>query len=241
MSEDRQVPTFLRPFVLPHQPVRPREVGDLDLYLPAATPAPAVLMVHGGPIRPDLPAGPREWSGFRGYGSLLARAGLVGGMFEHGFVDDQTLSLARDDVHHALESLRADPAVDGDRVGLWFFSAGGLLMGSFLDPVPPGVVAVAGTYAAPGHPELEGTDLPQAVDTVATSGGPLLLVRPEHDFDWIVTGTDELLDRCRAAERPVDVIDVPGGHHGFETLDDTEQARQAIRRSIDWWADQLTY
>ncbi len=68
---------------------------------------------------------------------------------------------------------------------------------------------------------------------------PLLLVRPEHDFDWIVPITDDLLARCRAAGRPVDVIDVPGAHHGFENVDDTDASREAIRRSIAWWVERL--
>jgi dipeptidyl aminopeptidase/acylaminoacyl peptidase len=242
MSTDADdLPPFLRPFVLPHDPVEPEQVGELDLYLPAVPPAPAVLMVHGGPLRPDLPARPRQWTAYRGYGALLANAGLVGGMFEHGFVDDDTLGLARDNVHTALDALRTDPRVDRDRVGLWFFSAGGLLMGSFLDPVPPGVVAVAGTYAAVADPDLDDTDLRQAVDTAATSTVPLLLVRPEHDFDWIVPSTDELLDRCAAADRAVDVIEVPDAHHGFETVDDTDASRDGVRRSIAWWTDALRY
>jgi dipeptidyl aminopeptidase/acylaminoacyl peptidase len=239
MSEDLQLPPFLRPFVLPYQPVEPLHVGDLDLYLPQATPAPAVLMIHGGPIRPDMPARPRQWSAYRGYASLLAQAGLVGAMFEHGFVDDQTLGVARDDIRRALAALRDDSRVDADRVGLWFFSAGGLLMGSFLDPPPPGVVAVAGTYAAPADPDLDGTDLRQAIDTAPNSTVPLMVVRPQHDFDWIAPATDELLERCRATGRAVDVIDVPGGHHGFETVDDTDDSRDAVRRSIAWWADAL--
>jgi acetyl esterase/lipase len=68
---------------------------------------------------------------------------------------------------------------------------------------------------------------------------PLLLVRPEHDFYWIEPHTDVLLERCTAAGRPVDVIDVPGAHHGFETVDDTDEARTAIRDSIAWWAETL--
>jgi hypothetical protein len=78
----------------------------------------------------------------------------------------------------ALASLRTDPRVDRDRIGLWFFSAGGLAMGSFLDPVPEGVAAVAGTYAAVADPVLDETGLRQAVDTTATSTVPLLLIRP---------------------------------------------------------------
>ena len=160
-------------------------------------------------------------------------------MFEHGFVDDETLPVARANVHTALETLRADPRVEGDRIGLWFFSAGGLLMGSFLDRVPAGVIAVAGTYAAVADPDLDGTDLLQAVDTAATSAVSLLLVRPEHDFDWIVPETGVLLERCVAAGRAIDVIDVPGGHHGFETVDDTDESREGVRRSIAWWVQAL--
>jgi dienelactone hydrolase len=238
-SDSADLPPFLRPFVLPHDPVEPEPVDDLDLYLPASTPAPAVLMVHGGPLRPDLPARPRRWTSYRGYGALLAQAGLVGGMFEHGFVDDDTLPLARDNVHSALAALRADPRVDVDRIGLWFFSAGGLLMGSFLDPAPPGVIAIGGTYAAVGHPDLDGTNLPRALDTAATSSVPLLLVRPELDFDWIAPATDALLERCAQAHRTVDVIDVPGANHGFETVDDTDSAREGVRRSVAWWARAL--
>jgi dienelactone hydrolase len=238
MSAD-DLPPFLRPFVLPHDPVEPVQVGDLDLYLPGPTPAPAVLMVHGGPLRPDLPARPRQWPAYQGYGALLARAGLVGGMFEHGFVDDDSLGLARDHVATALEALRTDPRVDAGRIGLWFFSAGGLLMGSFLDPVPEGVTAVAGTYAGVADPDLDGAEIRQAVDTAAGSAVPLLLVRPEHDFDWIVSATDELIERCSSADRTVDVIEVAGAHHGFETVDDTDASREAVRRSIAWWVENL--
>ena len=42
-----------------------------------------------------------------------------------------------------------------------------------------------------------------------------------------------------AAGRSVDVIDVPGAHHAFETVDDTEDAREGIRRSIAWWVRTL--
>jgi dipeptidyl aminopeptidase/acylaminoacyl peptidase len=237
MTDD--LPPHLRPFVLPYEPVEPVRSGPLDLYLPETTPAPAVLLVHGGPVPADRPVRPPQWPAFRAYAALLARAGLVGAMFEHGYVDDDALPQARENVRSTIDSLRRDPRVDPSRVGLWFFSAGGFLMGSFLDPAPEGVVAVAGTYAAVGHPELAGLGLIDALDSAPRSTAPLLLVRPEHDFDWIAPFTDDLLSRCREAGRGVDVIDVPDAHHGFETVDDTDAARDAIRASIAWWADLL--
>ena len=233
----------LRPFVLPHEPVEPHPVDDLHLYLPEGVAEggsrPAVLMVHGGPVPPERAERPPDWPAYRGYGALLARAGLVGVMVEHGFASDETLPRARDDILAAIEALRADPAVDPTRVGLWFFSAGGLLLGSFLEPAPDGVVAVAGSYAYVGDEELPELGLADGLRVVPRSGLPLLLVRPEHDFEEFVAVTDEVLAGCTAAGRPVDVLEVAGAHHAFETVDDTDAARAAIRDSVAWWVEQL--
>jgi dienelactone hydrolase len=238
-----ELPPHLRPFVLPHDPVEPHPVDDLHLYLPDGIAEggsrPAVLMVHGGPVPPERAERPPDWPAYRAYGALLARAGLVGVMIEHGFVSDETLPRARDDVRAAIEALRADPAVDPTRVGLWFFSAGGLLLGSFLDPPPDGVAAVAGTYAYVGDEDLPSLGLADGVQVAARSSLPLLLVRPEHDVDEIAAVTDDLLARCAKASRPVDVLEVSGAHHGFETVDDTDAARAAIRDSVAWWVARL--
>lgn len=239
-SHPPELPPHLRPFVLPHEAVEPARSGGLDLYLPASTPAPAVLMVHGGPVPRDHQVRPPQWPTFRGYGALLAQAGLVCGMFEHGFVDAETLGAAQENIRDAAATLRADSHVDPDRFGMWYFSAGGLFMGSVLaDPAASGVAAVAGTYAAPASPYVDDPAFPPATATAELSDIPLLLVLPENDFEWIVTARTELLQRCASERRAVDVIEVPGVHHGFETVDDTEESRDAIRRSIAWWAHVL--
>ena len=235
-SATPELPPHLRPFVLPHEPVEPARSGALDLYLPASTPAPAVLMVHGGPVPRDREVRPPDWPAYRAYGALLARTGLVCGMFEHGFVDDKTLGTAQQNIRDAAVALRAHPRVDPDRFGMWFFSAGGLFMGPVLaEPLAWGVAAVAGTYAVVAHPDVHDPVLPRATVTAELSDTPLLLVMPEYDFEWVVTASMELLERCAIKHRTVDVIEVPGGHHGFETVDDTDEARDAVRCSIVWW------
>ena len=235
-----ELPPHLRPFVLPHEAVEPARSGELDLYLPASTPAPAVLLVHGGPVPRDREVRPPQWPAYRGYGALLARTGIVGAMFEHGFVDDRALGAAHENIRRAAAALRADPRVDPDRVGMWFFSAGGIFMGSVLaDPPAWGVAAVAGTYAAPAAPGVDDPGLPPAAITAELSDIPLLLVMPEKDFEGIVAASTEMLERCATEGRTVGVIEVPGGHHGFETVDDTDEARDAIRRSIAWWGQAL--
>lgn len=123
---------------------------------------------------------------------------------------------------------------------MWFFSAGGLFMGAVLaDPPAWGVAALAGTYAAVAYFDLDDPALPTATVTAGLSDIPLLPVRPEHDFEWIITASTGLLERCTAGHRAVDVIEIPGSHHGFETVDDTDDARDAIRRSITWRAQAL--
>jgi hypothetical protein len=239
-SATPELPPYLRRFVLPHEAVEPARSGTLDLYLPASTPAPAVLMVHGGPVPRDREVRPPDWPAYRGYGALVAQAGLVCGMFEHGWVDDKTLRTAQENIRDAAVALRAHPRVDPDRFGMWFFSAGGLFMGSVLaDPSMWGVAAVSGTYAAVAHPDVDDPALPAATVTAELSDIPLLLVLPEHDFEWIVTASTQLRERCATERRAVDVIEVPGGHHAFETVDDTDEARDAVRRSVAWWARAL--
>jgi dienelactone hydrolase len=235
-----ELPPHLRPFVLPHESAEPRHWEALDLYLPESTPAPAVLMVHGGPVPRDRAVRPPDWPACRGYGALLAQAGPACGMFEHGYVDEQALGTAQQNIPEAAAALRAHPGVVPDRFGMWFFSAGGLFTGSVLaDPPGWGVAAVPGTCAAVDRPDAHDPALPAAAVTAGLSDIPLLLVLPEYDFEWIVTASTELLERCAAGHRAVDVIEVPGGHHGFETVDDTDEARDAIRRSIAWWAQAL--
>ena len=244
MTDDsNELPPYLRPFIVPHEFIEPVRSGDLDLYLPdppASTPAPAVLLVHGGPVPADRQVRPPQWPAYRAYGALLARAGLVCGMFEHGYVDDETLGTAQENIRRAAADMRADPRVAQDRFGMWFFSAGGLFMGSVLEePSRWGVAAVAGTYAATADPDVEDANLPDATVTAELSDIPLLLVMPEHDFEWIVTANTELLARCATKQRSVDVFEVSGTHHGFDTTDHTDAARDAIRRSIAWWEHAL--
>jgi acetyl esterase/lipase len=58
-----------------------------------------------------------------------------------------------------------------------------------------------------------------------------------NGYHAALTAADER--NCATEDRAVDVIEVPGAHHAFETVDDTDEARDAVRRSIAWWAQAL--
>lgn len=225
---------FLQPFVAPYEPVEPVAAAGLEVYAPAKRPAPAVVLVHGGPVPAALPQRPPSWPAYRGYGSLLAAADVAGVMFEHGYRAPEDVDRAADDVRRAVEEARSAPAVDPERVVLWFFSGGGTLAGPWLAEPPRWLAAVVLTYPMLDHwPGVEST-LTTPVSVAAAVRTPVLLVLVEHELDMLVPAQTDFVAACPA----VSVIDVPDAHHGFETIDDTPAARAAIADSVAWAADQ---
>ena len=223
------LPPRLRPMVLDVPSVRTETHDDVDFSLPDSPgPHPLVVLVHGGPIDPERPVGPREWPVFVGYAALLAEAGVVGAMFEHPFRPDGDDALLYPALLALVERARNHPEVDPERVVVWFFSAGGYFLGPLLRDHPEWLTAAAATY-----PYLGDGDEPLPSSAQASSEGlpvPLLLTLVEHEHDWCAETQTVFLDAVDGAE----VIRVPGAHHGFEFLDDTDAARDAIRDAVAW-------
>jgi acetyl esterase/lipase len=224
---------FLRPFVLPHEPVDPVRAGELDLYLPTATPAPAVVLVHGGPVPAGLPQRPPVWPAYRGYGSLLAAAGVVGVMLEHSYRAPGDVDAAAADVRRLVAAARAEPAVDADRVVLWFFSGGGVLAGEWLADPPAWLRGVALTYPVVRHFPDVPSALVTPLDVADRLTVPVLVTRVEREHGWLAPSQADFL---AAAGPAVDLLDVPGAEHGFETLTDTPATRTAITDAVTWAA-----
>ncbi|MCX4458302.1 alpha/beta hydrolase [Streptomyces sp. NBC_01340] len=233
-------PAHLRPFLL-DVPERPRErVGRVDLHLPddlaeADRPRPAVVFVHGGPVHPDVRPTPRDWPGFVGYGRYVAGMGVVGVTLDHRLHDLADYGRAAEDIAEAVDLVRADPRVDGDRVALWYFSSGGLLSADRLAAPPPWLRCVAASYPIlaplPNWGLVDSRFRP--ADAVRTAGRlPIVLTRVELERAEIAVTVEEFLAAAEKCDADVEVIDVPLGHHGFETIDHTEQARDAVERAV---------
>ncbi|MFC0504292.1 alpha/beta hydrolase [Micromonospora costi] len=246
-----ETPNFLRPFVLtPRECHRERE-ANVDWYVPeGGQPRPAVVVVHGGPLPPDLEPGPRDWPVYRGYGNLLASLGLVAAVVEHrlGVVaapDGRVVDypLAARDVASAVNRVRADPRVDAERTALWFFSGGGLLSSPWLRERPAWLRAVALTY--PLLAPLPGWRVDPVFDPAAAIGGtgapvpPLLLTRVGRERDEVAGTVTAFLRAADDSGVPVEVLDVPDGQHGFDMLDHTEQSRGAVEQAATWVAGRL--
>ncbi|MDT0451079.1 alpha/beta hydrolase [Streptomyces hesseae] len=218
-------------------PEMPRErVGRVDLHLPDADgPRPAVVFVHGGPFPADLRPTPRDSATFTGYGRYAASLGVVGATVDHRLHDLADYGRAAEDVAAAVELVRADPRVDGERVALWFFSGGGLLSADWLAAAPSWLRCVAATYPVLAPMPNWGLvpDRFRPAEAIQRAGRlPFVLTRVQLERPEIAATVVEFLTAAEKCAAAVEIVDVPGGHHGFETLDHTEEARRAVERAM---------
>jgi acetyl esterase/lipase len=235
-AQPGEQPAHLRPFLLDPPEQERERTGRVDLYRPdASPPGPAIVFVHGGPLPAGLEPGPRDWPVFIGYGRYAASQGAVGVTVAHRLHGLGDYARAAGDLSAAIEVVRAHPGVDPQRIALWFFSGGGLLAADWLAAPPSWLRCVAATY--PVLAPLAGWDGVAArfrpAAAVAAAGQlPVVLTRVERERAEIAATVAEFLAAARSARAAVEVIDVPGGHHGFETIDHTEPARQAVRSAF---------
>ncbi|MFI6445015.1 alpha/beta hydrolase [Kitasatospora sp. NPDC050543] len=229
-------PSWLGPFLL-DVPERPRErVGRADLYLPDADePRPAVVFVHGGPIPVDMQPTPRDTPLFVGYSRYAADLGVVGVTVDHGLHALTDYARAAEDIAEAVELVRADPRVDGQRVALWFFSGGGLLTADWFAAPPPWLRCVAANYPILAPLPGWGMVAPRfrPVETVRAAGQlPIVLTRAGLESAVIAATVEEFLTAAEDCEAQVEVVDVPLGHHGFEIIDHTDRSRTAVAHAM---------
>jgi dipeptidyl aminopeptidase/acylaminoacyl peptidase len=224
---------FLKPLVLPVDLIEPERRGRADFYLPAeTTPRPAIVFVHGGPVPAEATPTPRDWPVFRGYGSLAARRGCVGVTVDHRLHDPGAYPAAAEDVAAAVRAAREDPRVDADRVAVWVFSGGGLLLADWLRERPAWLRCVAASYPILGAPPgrtLEARFRPaEAIDGTV----PVVLTRVGRERPLIAATVEAFIVAAEAVKTPLTVVDVPHGHHGFDTVDDTGESRAAVEEAF---------
>ncbi|MGW8885784.1 alpha/beta hydrolase [Streptomyces sp. NPDC055749] len=229
-------PVHLRPFLL-DVPERPRErTGHVDLHLPDGdAPRPAVVFVHGGPLPAGTLPTPRDWPTLVGYGQYVANLGGVGVTLDHRLHDFTDYGRAAQDIADAVELVRADPRVDGERVALWFISGGGMLSADWLAAPPPWLRCVAASYPVlaplPNWTLVDPRFRPAA--TVSGAGRlPIVLTRVGLEQPEIMATVEEFLTAAKECDANVEVVDVPSGHHSFEAIDHTDEAREAVEHAV---------
>ncbi|GIE30938.1 hypothetical protein Ait01nite_039830 [Actinoplanes italicus] len=230
------LPDHLQPFVLPVDAVTLDRRGALDVYLPeAAGQSPAIVFVHGGPVPAELRPTPRDWPVYRGYGSLAAARGMVGVTVDHR-LHDLIAYPAAADVAAAVRTVRDLPQVDPDRIAIWFFSGGGLLLADWLRTPPPWLRCVAATYPLlmppPGWTVDPAFRPVEAVGTGAP-GLKIVLTRAGRERPEVAQGVEAFVVAARGAGTDLTIVDAPNGRHGFDMLDHTDESRAAVRQAFD--------
>ncbi|MDG9723099.1 alpha/beta hydrolase [Streptomyces sp. DH41] len=229
-------PPHLRPFLLDVPEVPRQRHGNVDLYLPdAQEPRPAIVFVHGGPVPADARPTPRDWPALTGYARYAAGDGAVGVVLDHRLHDLADYERAAADVAAAVELVRADPRVDADRIALWFFSGGGLIAADWLAAPPRWLRCLAATYpvlAPLPNWGLSGTRFHPAHAVAKAGALPVVLTRVGLEMPEIAATVEEFLAAAEDCGADVEVVDVPHGHHSFESLDRTDESRDAVHRAM---------
>ncbi|GAB7038705.1 MULTISPECIES: alpha/beta hydrolase [Catenuloplanes] len=236
-------PTYLNPFVLPVAPIEPESQDPIDLYPPAGDgPRPAIVFVHGGPIPPEMRPSPRHWPVFRGYGALAASRGVVGAVVDHPLRTPADYPAAAEAIDAAIETVRADPRVDGDRVAVWYFSGGGMLTAAPLRKPPSWLRCLALSY--PLLEPFPGMDVDPAfrpAEAVASAGDlPIVLTRAGREHPFIAATVATFVAAAETAGARLHLVDTPNGQHSFDILDDTDESRAAIDAAITAVVARLT-
>ncbi|GAB3301990.1 alpha/beta hydrolase [Parasphingorhabdus pacifica] len=203
---------------------------------------PAVVFVHGGPVSEDQQPTPRDWEGFVGYGALAAASGLVGITFNHRLYSDSHYPQAAEDLAATIEQTRALDSVDPDRIGLWFFSGGGVLAAEWLVKRPEWLRCVAFTYPVLAPPPGWPGDGPRFDVLAAASSAPSLpklLLRVGGELPFFAQTQDAFVEAERAHDGDLEVIELPEAQHGFEGHGYVEQPRAAVDTAMGWVASTL--
>ncbi len=222
--------------------VAPERHGHIDLYLrQAAQRSAAIVFVHGGPIPVGRRPSPRDWPVYQGYGSLAASRGIAGVTVDHRLHDPADYPQAAADVAAAIEAVRADPRIDADRIALWFFSGGGLLLADWLRTPPGWLRCAAASYpllAPPPdwsvHPRFRPAEAVPGAGTL-----PIVLTNVGRERPAIAGTVDAFIAAARACQARLEVVDVPHGQHGFDMLDHTDESRKAVEHALDTVAAHL--
>ncbi|MFF8035783.1 alpha/beta hydrolase [Streptomyces sp. NPDC016626] len=230
------LPAHLRPFPLDVPELSRDRKGHVDLYVPDSDePRPAVVFVHGGPVPAGARPTPRDWPTLVGHARLAAGEGMVGATLDHRLHDIADYERAAADITAAVELVRADPRVDADRVALWFFSGGGLLTADWLAKPPAWLRCLAASYPVlaplPGWGPADSRFHPVRAITHAGTL-PVVLLRAGLEVPEIAATVDAFVTAADDSGARLELVDVPNGHHDFETLDAPEETGPALRHAM---------
>lgn len=229
--------------------------GDLraDIYSPSGRKPvkghPAVIFIHGGTLPPNLKTTIKDWGVYISYGRLAAASGFIGVTFNSRFYDWAKTGDPQSDVRDLVAYVRTNAktlGADPDRISLWAFSAGGILLSDQLSSPQRFVRSIIAYYPVLDPKDLRGR-IPQSVSDeelksfspahiVAAGNGklpPLLVARAGLDAE-LNTGVDAFIAAALSKNLTIEILNHPNGQHAFDVLDDDQRTREVIRRTLEF-------
>ncbi len=210
---------------------------EFDLYASTeSAPAPGVILIHGGPIPPNLLTTPKNWGLFQSYGRLLGASGLSAIMFDHGFYGPEHVTQAIEDIQTLVQNVREHANalnLDADRLCLWAFSGGGIFLSPFLREAPAAIRCVIAYYAALHAQTPEFSPLTQLAENTGNLPA-LLIARAGLDMPALNEAMDQFIQQALKKNTTIDVLNHAAGQHGFDVRDDNERTRDILRRTVEF-------
>jgi tetratricopeptide (TPR) repeat protein len=201
---------------------------QMDFYYPPGSkPAevlPTVVFVNGVGDWPGN-AKLRTWGQYTSWPRLVAASGLAAVTFD-ARNGDANAEDVRDAFAYVMERGKA-VGIDSSRVAAWSCSANVRAALTLLMPAGAPAVKTAVMYYGGGDPAVVRNDL------------PVLLVRAGRDRAQQNEQIDRLAAQALAANAPWTVMNLPTAHHAFDVLDNTEESRSAVRKTVAYLHDRL--
>lgn len=220
-----------------------KSVDDTDLAMDLYTVAgggakPAVVLVSGG-------TNVRDWGLYKDYGRIVGASDVVAVIPDKRYQGPQGIEQGAQDTLDLLSHLRTNAAkydIDGNRICLWTFSAGGLLAQIGLDPKNKisCVVAYYGLGQAESH---------TAVRQHAATMPPMLIVRAGRDNPGLNNAIDTFAALALGLNAPVTVMNYPAGVHAFEVEDNRPEPKEPgniaeteriLRNTMHWLRERVS-
>jgi acetyl esterase/lipase len=212
-----------------------------DLYTPSEEPAdrkyPVVMLIHGGPVQPDLRTTPKDWGVFVSYGQLIAASGLAAVTFNHRFYAHEKVGVAATDVAALISYVRRNAAelnLDPDRLCLWAFSFGGLQLSPVIKDSPPFVRCLVSFYAFLDLPttNLKPYSPLEQLKARTTPPAPIFIAWAGQDIPQLNTTVAAFVQEALSKNMLLELSTYPDGQHGFDMYNDTDESRRLIAQAL---------
>jgi acetyl esterase/lipase len=220
----------------------------MDVYRPVGIgPWPVVVFVHGEVGEADLAEAKRH-PFLEGWGRLVASLGMVGVVFSPRSWDRlRHVNRKVADVEAALRFVRSKGhawGADPTRVAVWAGSSGvpvGVSVGMREDFGVSCIVAYYGPMDLRpyGDDPVLASVSPMALVEDGAVVPPLLVVRCGEDAAELNESIDAFTNAAWDRDLPVELLAFEDGHHAFEIVDHTEEARQVVAQTVEFLGEHL--